>query len=75
MNREQKRFDFVVERDGLTAALAFGIQVHKSYRAAVLRSRKRGFPNPHHGSLPEYRRGFIESHLFYKKILFDNNLL
>lgn len=66
---EEQRYNFMLERDGEELALAFAVQVCKGYRSAVLQGRKRGYSNPHHGSIPEYRRGFIESHLFYKRIL------
>ena len=69
---EAERFQFIVERDGREAALAFAETTYKSYRLAVLRNGKRTLPakvvgHVHHGSLPEYHKTFIESYLYLKK--------
>lgn len=64
---EQARLQFIVARDGLAAARKWAKRTAKIYRSAVLTSRKRGFDKPHHASLPEYRRGFIESYLEFKR--------
>ena len=69
MNSEQQRFDFMVERDGMEEALGFAERTMKIYRSAVLQSRKTGHTKPHHASLPEYRRGFIESYCYLKKMV------
>jgi hypothetical protein len=66
---EHQRLAFVEGRDGLEGAISFARQTVKVYRKAVLCSRKRGYAKPHHGSLPDYRRGFIESYLVAKQFL------
>lgn len=68
---ETERFQFIVDRDGLEAALVFAEQTYKSYRLAVLRDGKRTLPSravgdKHFASLPQYRRSFIESYIFLK---------
>lgn len=72
--QEKKRLAFVEQRDGAKEAVAFAKRTMQTYRTCVLRSRKRGFKNPHHASLPEYRRGFIESYLVFKKYVFADGL-
>jgi len=69
MTPEHQRLRFVEQRDGLAGALAFAKQTRAVYRTCVLRSRKRGFTNPHHASLAEYRRAFIESYLVLKHFI------
>lgn len=64
---EERRLAFVKARDGVAGAVDFARQGTEVYRKAVLCSRKRGFERPHHASLPEYRRGFIESYLAFKR--------
>ena len=63
---EEQRLAFVQARDGVPGAVAFARQTMMIYRTSVLRSRKRGIDKPHFASLPEYRRGFIESYLAFK---------
>jgi len=58
---EQDRLAFIESRDGKDGALDFARRTLAIYRKAVLTSRKRGYKKPHHASIPEYRRGFIES--------------
>ncbi len=67
LDNEQQRFHFLVNRDGMEAALVFAEQTMKSYRRAVLSSHKRGYIKPHHGSLKEYRRSFICSYVYNKR--------
>lgn len=67
MNNEEKRIAFIEERDGHEAAYAFVVQTYKIYKKALMLSRKRGCPRPHFASLPEYRRGFIESCVAFRK--------
>lgn len=64
---EIDRLRFISIRDGRQAAINFAERTLSIYRAAVLHSNKRGHPRPHHASLPEYRRGFIESYCAIKK--------
>jgi hypothetical protein len=66
MNCETARLAFIEQRDGKQAASEFARRTMAIYRTAVLCSRKRG-KVPHHASLPEYRRGFIESYLAFKE--------
>jgi hypothetical protein len=67
--KEQDRIDFIIARDGLDGAIDFASRTIKSYRTAVLTSRKRGHKKPHHASLEMYRRSFIESYVVLKKFL------
>ena len=69
---EEERLSFTEKRDGIDGAVAFAKQSMAVYRTCVLRSRKRGFDRPHHASLPEYRRGFIESYLAFKRYVAMN---
>lgn len=64
---ELDRLWFISTRDGEPAAVEFAERTLRTYRKAVLHSNKRGHPRPHHASLPEYRRGFIESYCAIKK--------
>ena len=66
---ESSRLLFIETRDGVTGAKDFALRTLKIYRSAVLHSRKRGFPHPHHASLPQYRREFITSYLSFKHYL------
>ena len=69
MEAEKQRLGFVEIRDGIAGAIAFAMQCRSQYRQAVLTSRKRGFTKPSFASLPEYRRGFIESYLAFKRYI------
>lgn len=69
---ERKRIKFIKCRDGTEEAQYFAKRTMGLYRAAVLKSSKRGFANPHHASLKEYRRGFINSYLSFKRYLKSN---
>ena len=66
---EEERLSFLESRDGVAGALNFSIRTMRQYRTAVLNSRKRGSVKPSHASLPEYRRGFIESYLAFKRYI------
>lgn len=66
---EKQRLQFVKERNGKEAAIAFAKQTMTIYRAAVLASRKRGYEKPHHASLPEYRKRFIKSYCSFKRYI------
>lgn len=66
MNNEQSRIAFIEQRDGIRAAHAFVVQTYKMYRRALMMSRKRKSTNVHFASLPEYRRGFIESCVVFR---------
>lgn len=72
-NIETNRLNFVVNRDGLSNAVLFAKQSIQMYRTSVLLSRKRGYTNPHHASLPHYRRGFIESYCAFKRFVAQND--
>lgn len=61
------RLAFVEERYGVGEAVAFAVRTARIYRTSLLRSRKRGYPNPHHASLPGYRKGCIESYVILKQ--------
>ncbi|MHB0929106.1 MAG: hypothetical protein ACYC3W_09295 [Candidatus Nanopelagicales bacterium] len=73
MNSEEQRIAFLLERDGLAETLSFCRQTLKNYRTCVLQSQKRKAPKRHHASLPEYRRGFIESYVVLKRFLAHHN--
>jgi hypothetical protein len=70
---EEQRLAFIEQRDGVKGTIAFAEQGMQIYRTCVLRSRKRGFDRPHHASLPEYRRVFIESYLAFKNYVKTHN--
>lgn len=70
---EDLRLAFVENRDGVDGAVNFAKRAMSQYRKAVLNSRKRGSVKPSHASLPEYRRGFIESYLAFKKYVLDQS--
>lgn len=76
---EQQRIQFMINRDGIDAAVDFARRTMVSYRKAVLRSYKRGYGpksqkgNIHFASIPEYRRKFIESYCAFKKFIKDNS--
>lgn len=72
---EEQRLAFIEQHDGVKGAVDFARQGMQIYRTCVLRSRKRGFGNPHHASLPEYRRGFIESYLAFKNYVKTHNAM
>ena len=73
MEAEKQRLGFVEIRDGIAGAIAFAMQCRSQYRQAVLTSRKRGFTKPGFASLPEYRRGFIESYLAFRRYIETHN--
>jgi len=66
---EEQRLKFMKERDGVEGAVAFARQTLKAYRMSLRRSRKRGFDPIHHATLPEFRRGFVESCLAFRAYL------
>jgi hypothetical protein len=68
-NIETQRLASIEAQDGKHGAVDFARRTMAIYRTCVLRSRKRGFTTPHHASLPEYRRGFIESYCAFKSYL------
>lgn len=62
---ERERFDFLIKRDGLDAALYFVQRTYKSYRKAVL--------NPaHFASSRNYKRCFIQACTELRRILNEN---
>lgn len=69
MTCEHKRLILIEQRDGKDAAVLYATTTLTIYKKALLQSRKRGFSKPHHASLPEYRRSFIESYLSFKHYL------
>ncbi len=75
MINEQQRFEFLVARDGMEKALEFAERTMRSYRRAVLHSRKCGHTKPHHASLPEYRRKYILSYLYNKRKYHTRDIL
>ena len=69
---ETQRLQFIENRDGKEASLEFARRTMKQYRQAILCSRKRGM-KPHHASIPEYRRSFIESYYSFKQYIRNSN--
>lgn len=69
---ETERIAFIENRDGKEAALVFVKQTFSVYRKSLYQSRKRGFQKPHHATLPEYRLGFIQSCLAFRKYIREN---
>lgn len=75
---EQDRLNFIIQRDGIDAAVDFARNTMKIYRKSVLRSHKRGYGynsqkgNIHFASIPEFRRKFIESYCAFKKFVAQN---
>ena len=63
---EEERIKFVLRRDGELKAREFAIRTLGIYRRCVLMNGKRG-RKFHHASLPEFRRGFVESYLCLKR--------
>lgn len=79
---EEQRLAFLEARDGIDGAVEFAQRTMRQYRGAVLRSRKRGYSNAgpgtariSHASLPEYRRGFIESYMVLKRYVLKHSYL
>lgn len=71
---EKERLEMIEHKSGVHAAVEFAQRTMGLYRTCVLRSRKRGFDKPHHASIPEYRRGFIESYLAFKHYIKAHNV-
>ena len=71
---ELDRIEFLTQRDGIDSAMVFVNATYKTYRKALMQSRKRGYgkpgkPAPHHATLPEYRRSFIESCVTFRHFI------
>ena len=64
---EWRVIGFLYARDGVTGALDYCTRTSRTYRTAVLTSRKRGHTRPHFASLPEYRSRFIRAYLDFKR--------
>jgi hypothetical protein len=71
---EATRLQFYIERDGPAGALAFARITYRTYRSALMQSRKRGFNKVHHATLPEYRRAFIESCITFRHYIYKGSL-
>lgn len=72
---EAFRITFLEQRDGREAALDFAKRTYLKYRECLLLKRhvldRRGMRDKkaHHATFPEYRRGFIESCLVFRRFL------
>jgi hypothetical protein len=66
---ETNRLLFLEQRDGKEGALAFAIATCSTYRIAVLQNKKRKVHKVHFASLPDYRKGFIESYVAFKRYI------
>lgn len=70
---EVTRLLFIERRDGYLAALEFAKRTYKTYRKCLLLKRRvldaRGMrdKDPHHATFPQYRRGFIESCVAFRR--------
>lgn len=79
MATEQDRINFIVQRDGVDAAVDFCKRTMKIYRVSILRSYKRGYGpkspkgNVHFASIPEFRRKFITSYCVMKQFVKVND--
>lgn len=71
---EATRLQFLEGRDGPAGALAFAQLTYRTYRKALMQSRKRGCMKPHHATLPEYRRSFIESCVTFRHYITKGSL-
>lgn len=65
---ELHRLVFIAQRDGLHAAVDFARRTLKLYRTC-LRLRGHNGTKRHHATLPQYRRGFVESCLVFRSNL------
>lgn len=65
---EWNRILFVQERDGMDASREFVKRTYAKYRECLRLDGKRG-RKFHHASLPQYRRGFVESCLTFREYL------
>ncbi|OGA77750.1 MAG: hypothetical protein A3G81_29655 [Betaproteobacteria bacterium RIFCSPLOWO2_12_FULL_65_14] len=72
---EENRLRFIEGRDGKAAAIAFARRTYGQYRECLLLKRRvldaRGQKDrkPHHATFPEYRRGFVESCIVFRRYL------
>lgn len=64
---EATRIAFLVDRDGITSAAEWVNRTMEIYRSSVLN-------RAHFASSREYRRGFIESYLSFKRWLALNKV-
>lgn len=68
---EWARIAFLEDRDGKVAALEFCARTYAKYRECIPKDGKPG-RKFHHASLPQYRRGFLESCLAFRSYLRSN---
>lgn len=66
--REMCRLLFIQERDGKKGARDFAQRTLAKYRECLRQDGKRG-RKFHHASLPQYRRGFVESCVEFRNYL------
>jgi hypothetical protein len=75
MVHEEDRLRFIEGRDGKAAAVDFARRTYRQYRECLLLKRRvldtRGQKDrkPHHATLPEYRCGFVESCVAFRRYL------
>lgn len=65
---EKNRLSFIENRDGKEAAKEFAQRTLDKYREC-LRMDGRNGRKFHHASLPQFRRGFVESCLEFRRYL------
>lgn len=66
---ESRRLHMLEQRDGVDGAIVFAARTYDGYREALRHSRRRGFKDPSHASLPEYRLSFVRSCLAFRAYL------
>jgi len=70
---EIDRLTFLEDRDGYEEALDFAKRTYKSYRKALMCSRKRGVKKVHHASIPEFRPFFIGSCVVFRRFIYTGS--
>lgn len=77
IKQEEERLARLSQEDKLD----FALRTYRIYRLCLMQSRKRGFTGngsdsstqkPHHATLPEYRRGFIESCIVFRRAIYGS---
>lgn len=66
---EWNRILFVQERDGMVAAREFVKRTYAKYKECLRMTGPKHGRKLHHASLPQFRRGFVESCLAFRDYL------
>lgn len=75
MSSEQDRLAYIETHSGKEELDRFVRATYPVYRCSLMQSRKRGHQKPHHASLPEYRRSFIESCVEFRKYMYPKPII